>query len=1057
MAIAASGAVGAVAGGPVGALVAAKLGQAATDTGVAVLGAAKDSVKWSWRIGLPKNERREDQDVREVLDAVNRMLTALHEAYQRRLLLLVDGLDRASAERIRVLFVESALLGDLVCDAVWTAPRSVRRLHDHETRGFEAQELCDVPVLSRDDPRQPGVGLGFFRALVAKRIAAVNKALPAPGPSDPLPEVLVDRLAYYSGGLSRDFVRMVRIAAGEAWEVKLESLTDAVVDFTLREARRLKEAQKPRRDRAARTGHGRSGPPAPRRRRRGGAGRSTAPARLPQRDDMVPPPPAADPGAARAPAWLGKLIRQFEHARRGVLVALTEARSTQLGAVVRALSTAPPWAERDEGVLEVCLRADQLLAVSPGSRVLLRVRVDDLEWLNLNRPLFADRELRAALWLDEPALDGMVRSAVDLFDWVSRVVPVPAKPLPDFAVAGVRTALQARRAFAWTEGPLAQALAAAGCEQVVSIDGDASFEQLLAQLGRPELPIIEGLRSEHDAWRVRMALAWLGRDTAWVALRPQTKLAGLVRLGAEQADWDRASAQLRDQGYRHPALLAAWCELNPEHIAGLVEHPGASPDAWAPAPADEEPVTGLAPQLAAGLAALGDELPSVALVDMATGGFDDVAAALARIRWERGADERSDRWVTWLIDHGDMRRALEVTQIWLERRASDSTATAAALAMLGRIHEARAEARLATDALTRALAIYDELVAREPERDELQRKLATTLALLGKLWTSLGQHERGRASLERALEVARGLVERAPADLANSVSLATAHAQLGELELQRGALTSATAHLREAEELLRAALARAPDDVELRHLLAEALLRLGHASLASGDRDDARRRLQASEAIARALAERDPSRRNFERGLLQASLALAELDPPAPSALARLDQAVEAGRLRAQRAPDDIGATLEAARDLGVLGRLHDRVANPEAARACYAASVELLQPLVGRAPDLRPLRHLLAVSLLQLGVHEHETTRALPHLRGALDQLQALVKDDPDDRITQHELAAARAALGARTNDRELLLAARDWFVAQKTKGALLPRFADFADLLVRTVVDPE
>ncbi len=243
MVIAASGAAGAITGGPLAAALAAKAGQQSVDAGLALLESASSSVSWSWRIGLPRRERREDQDVRGVLDAVNRMILALQGAYGRRLLLLVDGLDRAATERIRVLFVESALLGDLVCDAVWTAPRAVRRLHGHETRGFEAQELCNVPVLNREDPSQPGQGLSFYRALVAKRVTAVRRTLRGYGLEQPFPDAIIDRLAYYSGGLSRDFVRMVQLAAGEAYDAGAESLTDAIVDFTLREARRLKEAE----------------------------------------------------------------------------------------------------------------------------------------------------------------------------------------------------------------------------------------------------------------------------------------------------------------------------------------------------------------------------------------------------------------------------------------------------------------------------------------------------------------------------------------------------------------------------------------------------------------------------------------------------------------------------------------------------------------------------------------------------------------------------------------------------------------------------------------------
>lgn len=236
MVIAAGGVVGTLAGGPLGAIA----GSQVSTTALSVLDTASESTSWAWKLGSG-DRRRDDQDVKHVLVAVNRMLSALHTSYQRRLLLLVDGLDRAGQERIRSLFVESALLGELACDAVWIAPGGIRRL-DHEIRGFEIQELCNVPVLNRDDPSRYGKGLEFFRSLVAKRVAQVRQIV-REAPSDPFPQEMVDRLAYYSGGLSRDFVRMIRMAAGEALDGETEALTPAIVEFTLREARRLKEAQ----------------------------------------------------------------------------------------------------------------------------------------------------------------------------------------------------------------------------------------------------------------------------------------------------------------------------------------------------------------------------------------------------------------------------------------------------------------------------------------------------------------------------------------------------------------------------------------------------------------------------------------------------------------------------------------------------------------------------------------------------------------------------------------------------------------------------------------------
>ncbi|MFV8755050.1 hypothetical protein ACNOYE_31255 [Nannocystaceae bacterium ST9] len=227
-----------VVAGPVGALV----GSAAYDTGLKVLEAAGEGVNWSWYPGKATRDAQDDHQVRPVLDAVNAMIMTLQQEYGRRLLLLVDGLDRAGDERVRGLFAESALLGQLTCDAVWIAPDGVRRL-DAAIRGLTIQELCNVPVLARERPSEPReAGLKFYRSLVDKRLArARRKLLQADGPPDPLPVALVDRLAYYSGGVTRDFIKMIRLAASKALRADAPAIDAAMVDYALRESRRIKE------------------------------------------------------------------------------------------------------------------------------------------------------------------------------------------------------------------------------------------------------------------------------------------------------------------------------------------------------------------------------------------------------------------------------------------------------------------------------------------------------------------------------------------------------------------------------------------------------------------------------------------------------------------------------------------------------------------------------------------------------------------------------------------------------------------------------------------------
>lgn len=250
MTVAAGGVVGAGLGGPVGAAVGGILGEAGVAAGKTLAKTVADASKWTWKVGLPGTKRRDDQDgdVRRLLNAVNGLLGALQQAYGRRLLLVLDGLDRIRApERTQTLFLDSRLLGNLECDQLITVPLMLMRRQGQNVEHFTIKDLHNIPVLQRDAPLdrgRPGPGLGFFHELVAKRVAWIREQLAAQGvaaPEDPLPEPVVDRLAHYSGGLARDFIKLVRLAALEALDQGVGQVDDAIVDRVLREAREDKE------------------------------------------------------------------------------------------------------------------------------------------------------------------------------------------------------------------------------------------------------------------------------------------------------------------------------------------------------------------------------------------------------------------------------------------------------------------------------------------------------------------------------------------------------------------------------------------------------------------------------------------------------------------------------------------------------------------------------------------------------------------------------------------------------------------------------------------------
>jgi hypothetical protein len=235
LAVAAGGAVGAVAG-----------------TGLQPLKAATDSTTWSWRIGLRDRKRTSDQEprVRQVLDATNGVIEALQRTYDRKLILVVDGLDRVQAsDTFKDLFVESNLLRELACDTVVCAELGLVQRYRSRLRLSKTFELTNIPVAGAGDPWSEGPGTAFFDEVVRRRLAS----LAVPVPSDAFPAEVVRRLAWCSGGRLRDFMSLVREIAIHGLingvTTTAPETVEAVIDDLRREregglnAREIKELQ----------------------------------------------------------------------------------------------------------------------------------------------------------------------------------------------------------------------------------------------------------------------------------------------------------------------------------------------------------------------------------------------------------------------------------------------------------------------------------------------------------------------------------------------------------------------------------------------------------------------------------------------------------------------------------------------------------------------------------------------------------------------------------------------------------------------------------------------
>lgn len=208
----------------------------AVEMGAAVAAAAAQATRWQIPLGQSKRTPLDqEQEVQSLLQVINTLVgLAKHEA--KRVLFVIDGLDRIrDLNKSKQLLVESNMVGQLDCPLVVCAPLAMR--HDIATaavRRFTPVVLVNEPVLNQTDPNQPGQGVEFFCQVYRRRAEAIEAM-------QLVPSTLCQRLAYFSGGRVRDFVASVRDLALLAHQDGLTMATPEAVEQVLEDRRRQRE------------------------------------------------------------------------------------------------------------------------------------------------------------------------------------------------------------------------------------------------------------------------------------------------------------------------------------------------------------------------------------------------------------------------------------------------------------------------------------------------------------------------------------------------------------------------------------------------------------------------------------------------------------------------------------------------------------------------------------------------------------------------------------------------------------------------------------------------
>jgi serine/threonine-protein kinase len=295
---------------------------------------------------------------------------------------------------------------------------------------------------------------------------------------------------------------------------------------------------------------------------------------------------------------------------------------------------------------------------------------------------------------------------------------------------------------------------------------------------------------------------------------------------------------------------------------------------------------------------------------------------------------------------------------------------AKALTQIGEVRTAQGDLAAARRSLEEAHALAREVVAHAPGNGEWLMGLGAIEFWMGNVDWLQGDLAAAQGRFEAYLDVAERLVRLDASKPEWRLEKAYAHSNLGTLEEARGDVAGALSHFRLTVDAKRELLRQDPGSTRWQKELADSLSWLGEALVSGGDLGGARERYEEGRVLLEGLVAGEP--RNTQHRYL---LAIAH---------------------------SKVGATDES------LGRTDEAVRQFEQ----YLTLTRALEEL---DPANADWRREVAVARQRLGfaVARRDPAAGLRQLRGAVDSLERLQRDDAANSERRLDLARARRDLG--------------------------------------------
>ncbi len=338
---------------------------------------------------------------------------------------------------------------------------------------------------------------------------------------------------------------------------------------------------------------------------------------------------------------------------------------------------------------------------------------------------------------------------------------------------------------------------------------------------------------------------------------------------------------------------------------------------------------------------------------------------------------------------------------------------------LGEKHENRGKSLWCLFVYEKVLAVYESLLEKDPEDENLQSDLGVSLNNVGRICERLGKGEKALEYYMRSLEISESLVKRDPERTDWQSDLGVSLDNVGSIYERLGEGEKALEYYIRSLEISESLVKKEPSRTDWQRELGASLSYVGRIHEGLGEGGKALEYYNRLLEIMESLVKKDPGRTDWQSDLgvsLSYVGRIYEGLGEGGKALEYYMRSLETMESLVNKEPGRTDWQRELGVSLNNVGRIYQSLGEGNKALEHYMRSLETMENLVMKDPGRTDWQRDLGVGLNNVGkIYRSlgEGNKALEYYNRLLEIMESLVKKDPARTDWQRDLGVSLNNVG--------------------------------------------